>query len=134
MPAFSIYLADKLLDHTFRNTAYTSPATVYVSLYTAISDAEAGTGTEVTGGSYARVAVTFGAPADNSGVREIKNSAKVDFGTATASWGTVTHFGIFDASSAGNALAELTALTVSKLVNNGDPVEFAVDSLVLTLD
>jgi hypothetical protein len=65
-----------------RNTSYTSPATVYVSLYTT-DPTDADSGTEVSGGSYARTAVTFGAP--SNGVST--NSADVTFPTATASHG-----------------------------------------------
>lgn len=60
----SNYLEDAIIDHVFRNTALTSPTTVYVALFTAVSDAEAGTGTEVSGGAYARQAVTFAAPSN----------------------------------------------------------------------
>jgi hypothetical protein len=58
--SFSDYLEDAVLDHVFRNTALTSPTTVYVALYTA-TPSDAGGGTEVSGGSYARTAGTFGA-------------------------------------------------------------------------
>ena len=84
MAEFSNYLENALINAVLRNTTYTSPATVYVSLY--ITDpTDADSGTEVSGGSYARVAVTFGAP--SNGVST--NSADVTFPTCTVSWGTV---------------------------------------------
>jgi len=92
MSEISTYLEDALINATLRNTTYTSVATVYVSLWTS-DPTDAGSGTEVSGGSYARTAVTFGAP--SSGVST--NSADVTFPTATGSWGTVGWIGINDA-------------------------------------
>lgn len=129
MSDMSNYLEGKLVEHTFRNVAFTSPTTVYVALFTAVSDAEAGTGTEVSGGSYARQAVTFGAHSNGT----VQNSATVTFPTATADWGTITHFGIFDASSGGNPLTALKALAASKVVNTGDTASFAAGALQLTM-
>lgn len=129
MSDFSNYAEDALCNHVFRNTALTSPTTVYMALFTAVTDAEAGTGTEVSGGSYARTAITFGAP--SNGV--ITNSATVTFPTATADWGTVTHGGIFDAASAGNALSIIKALAASKVVNNGDIIRFNTGQISFTV-
>ena len=55
--ALSDYLENKLIDHVFRGTAYTAPGTVYVALFTSACSDSAG-GTEVSGGSYARAALT----------------------------------------------------------------------------
>jgi len=128
MSDMSNYLEDALVNHVFRATALSSPATVYVALFTAVSDAEAGTGTEVTGGSYARTAATFGAPSNGAST----NSGAVTFPTATGSWGTVTHFGVFDAASSGNALTALKALTASKVVGSGDTAAFGAGALSIT--
>ena len=128
MAGFSDYLEDELLDHAFRNSSYTPAATVYVGLYTA-APTDAGGGTEVSGGSYARVAVTFGAASGGA----ISNSGDVEFTEATGSWGTCTHFGIFDASVAGNLLG-WDALTASKAINSGDTARFATGELDITLD
>ena len=81
MAEFSNYLENALINAVLRNTSYTSPTTVYVSLYTT-DPTDAGSGTEVSGGSYARIAVTFGAP--SNGVST--NSADVTFPTCTSSW------------------------------------------------
>jgi len=97
MAEMSNYLENALINATLRATTFTSPATVYVGLYTA-DPTDAGTGTEVSGGSYARQSVTFGAP--SNGVST--NSAAVEFPQCTSTWGTVSHIGILDASTSGN--------------------------------
>lgn len=127
MAEMSNYLENALINATLRNTSFTSPATVYVGLYTT-DPTDAGTGTEVSGGSYARVAVTFGAP--SNGVST--NSSAVEFPQATASWGTVTHIGILDALTTGNLLYH-TPLDVSKAIDTGDIFKIAIGSLSVTL-
>jgi hypothetical protein len=127
MAEMSNYLENALIDATLRNTSYTSPATVYVSLYTS-DPTDADTGTEVSGGSYARTAVTFGAP--SNGVST--NSAAVEFPQATGSWGTVGWIGIEDASTGGNLLYH-TALDNSKTIDSGDIFKIAIGSLSVTL-
>lgn len=123
----SNYLENALINATLRNTTYTSPATVYVSLWTS-DPTDAGSGTEVSGGSYARTAVTFGAPSD--GVTT--NSAAVEFPQATASWGTIAYFGINDASTSGNLLYH-SPVTTSKTIDTGDIFKFASGSISVTL-
>ena len=127
MAEFSNFLENALINATLRATTYTSPATVYVSLYTT-DPTDADTGTEVTGGSYARTAVTFASP--SNGVTT--NSADVTFPTATASWGTVTHIGIHDASTAGNLLFH-TPLDTSKTIDSGDIFKITTGNLSVTL-
>ena len=129
----SDFLENELLDHVLGNAAWSAPATVYIALYTA-APSDSGGGTEVTGGSYARKAVTNNAtnwPAASGGAKA--NGTTITFVTATANWGTVVAFGIFDASSGGNLLywADLTA---SKTVDNGDTAEFPVGNLDVTED
>ena len=92
MAALSNYLENALINATLRNTAYSSPATVYAALFTS-DPTDAGSGTEVSGGSYARKAITFGAPSNGAST----NSGAVEFDQATGNWGTITHFGIYDA-------------------------------------
>ena len=127
MAAMSNYLENALINAVLRNTSYTSPSVVYVGLYTS-DPTDANTGTEVSGGSYARKAVTFGAP--SNGVSS--NSALIEFNQATANWGTVTHMGILDASTGGNLLFH-GALTSSKTIENGDVFKFDASSLSVTL-
>lgn len=136
MAAFTNYLENKLIDHIFQNTAFTSPSTLYVALFTAVSDGEAGTVTEVSGGSYARVAVTANSSnwsdaTGNNGTTSNVNA--VTFPAATADWGTVTHFGIYDASTAGNLLV-YAALTSSRNITNGSTPSFAAGALTVQID
>jgi hypothetical protein len=133
MAGFSDFAENEILDHVFGNSAYTIPTTYYFALYTA-NPTDAGGGTEVSGGSYARVAVTNNTtnfPAASGGSKS--NGTAVTFPTATANWGTVTSVGIFDASTAGNLIAWNT-LTTSKTIDNGDTASFAASSLTFTLD
>lgn len=131
MPA-STYLANKIYDHVYRNTAYTSPTTVYAALFTSSSSLaalKAGTITnEVSGGSYARVAVTFGAPTDGDGV-----AGTTTFTTATAGWGTIRFVAIMDASTSGNVLS-YAQLTSDVTINNGNTFQFNSGSLASTVD
>ena len=127
MAEFSNFLENALINAVLRNTTYTSPATVYVSLY--LTDpTDADSGTEVSGGSYARTAVTFGAP--SNGVTT--NSADVTFPTSTGSWGVVAYIGIHDASTSGNLLFH-TALDTSKTIDSGDIFKISTGNLSVTL-
>lgn len=127
MAEMSNYLENALVNATLRNTSYTSPASVYLALYTS-DPTDADSGTEVSGTSYARQAITFGAP--SNGVTT--NSAAIEFPQASGSWGTVTHVGIRDASTAGNLLYH-TALDASKPIETGDVFRVASGSLSVTL-
>jgi hypothetical protein len=127
MAALSNYLEDALINATLRNTAYSSPATVYVGLFTS-DPTDAGTGTECTGGAYARKSMAFNAPSNGAST----NSAAVEFDQATSSWGTITHFGILDALTSGNLLYH-GALTTSKAIDTGDVFKFASASVTVTL-
>jgi hypothetical protein len=127
MAEMSNYLENALINATLRNTSYTSPSVVYLGLYTS-DPTDADTGTEVTGGSYARQAVTFGAP--SNGVST--NTAAIEFPQATGTWGTVGWIGIEDASTGGNLLYH-TALDASKTIATGDIFKIAIGSLSVTL-
>lgn len=127
MAGASDYLENEILDHVFRNSAYTPPAAVYVGLYTT-APTDAGGGTEVSGSNYARTAVTFSAASGGA----IANSAAVTFPTASGSWGTIVAFGIFDASSGGNLLAWNT-LTSFAIASGQRPV-FDIGEIDITHD
>jgi hypothetical protein len=127
MAEMSNYLENAVINAVLRNTTYTSPTTVYVGLFTS-DPTDAGSGTEVSGGSYARVAVTFGAPSNGVSV----NSAAVEFSQATDSWGTVAFIGIHDALTTGNLLFH-TALDTSKAIATGDIFKIAISNLSVTL-
>ncbi len=124
----SNYLENALINATLRNTTYTSPAVVYAALFTS-DPTDAGTGTEVSGGSYTRKAITFAAPSNGVATN---SAAAVEFDQATGNWGTITHFGIYDASTSGNLLYH-GALTSSKTIQTGDVFKFATSSVSVTL-
>ena len=129
MAEFSDYLENALINAVLRNTSYTSPATVYVSLYVSDpTDADSGTEVSTSGTGYARTAVTMGAP--SNGVST--NSADVTFPTSTSGWGTVTHIGIHDASTAGNLLFH-SPLDTSKTIDSGDIFKIETGNLSVTL-
>ena len=123
----SNYLENALINVTLRATAYTAPTTVYVALFTT-DPTDAGTGTEVSGGAYARTAVTFAAPSNGVSL----NSADVTFPTCTLAWGTVTQIGIRDASTGGNLLYH-TPLDASKTIDLGDIFKITTGNLSVTL-
>ena len=127
--SFSNYLETAVLNHVFANTAYTSPTTVYVSLHTANPNEDA-SGAEVTttGTAYARQSGTFSVTGNTA-----TTTAAIEYATATADYGTVTHIGIWDASTAGNMLA-YAALTASKAITTGDVFRIPVGDLDITLD
>jgi hypothetical protein len=125
--SFSNYLETEILDHVFGGNAYTAPTTHYLALFTA-APGEAGGGTECTGTSYARTAVTFTVSGN-----EATNSAAVEFATAGNNWGTITHVGVFDALTSGNLMAYGT-LTASKTVETGDVFRVPAGDLDITLD
>lgn len=132
--AKSDYLEDQIINHIFRTSSFTKPSVLGIALFTA-APSDAGGGTEVTGGSYARVDhapldANWDATSGTDG--QTANTTVVTFPAPTADWGQVTHFGIFDATSAGNLLY-WGALTTAKTINNGDPAPtFPAGSLVVT--
>lgn len=127
MAEMSNYLENALINAVLRNTSYTSPTTTYLALYTS-DPTDADTGTEISGGSYARQSITFGAP--SNGVST--NSAAIEFPQATGSWGTITHVAIRDALTTGNMLYH-TPLDASKTIASGDIFRIAIGSLSVTL-
>ena len=133
MAGIADYLENKLLDHVFGATAYSAPATLYVALSTT-TPTDSGNVTEPSGGAYARVAVTNNTtnwPNASGGSKS--NGTAVTFAQATALWGTVTHFVIYDAASSGNMIA-FGALETPRVPDFGDVCSFGVGTLVITSD
>jgi hypothetical protein len=129
----SDFLENKILDHIFGGGDYARPATLYVALFTS-APSDAGGGTEVTGGAYARAAVTNDStnwPAAAGGVKG--NGTSVTFAQATAPWGNVGWFAVFDALTGGNMLY-WGALTTSRSVATGDTPSYAVGQIQFTED
>lgn len=135
MAGFSDFLENEILDHIFGAAAYTAPATVYVSLHTA-DPGDTGA-SEASGSGYARKDVTNNAtnfPAASGGAKA--NGTAITFAQATGNWSSsanMTHFGLWDAVTAGNFLGG-GALAVAKPVLNGDTPSFAIGDLDITLD
>lgn len=131
----SDYLEVELRKHLFRTGSFTKPTVLGVALFT-VTPSDSGGGTEVTGGSYARVDVPpldanwTGASATN-GLTD--NAAAITFPAPSANWGVVVAFGIFDATTAGNLLV-WGPITPNKTINSGDPAPaFAIGALDVTI-
>jgi hypothetical protein len=124
--SMSNYLETKIIDATLRNTSYSSPATVYLALFTT-DPTDAGTGTEVSGGGYERKAITF------TDANPTLSAADVVFPTATADWGEITHWGIFDAETEGNLLyhgafaTPRTIVTDTTIIAKAGQISIGVD-------
>lgn len=125
--SFSNYLENKVLLHVFGATAYTAPTTLYVGLFTS-DPGEGGTGTEVSGGSYARQTVAFTVAGNLA-----SNTAAVEFPTASASWGTITYAAVYDAATGGNLLGS-GGLATAKTIDSGDVFRIPAGDLDITLD
>ncbi len=131
MGSFSDHWENEILDHIFGKGSYTPP-TIYVGLSTA-DPLDNGSGlSEPNGNGYARVA-TSGASWTTSSGGSLSNAGDITFPQATGSWGTLTHFALFDAASAGNMLAHGT-LSQSKTITSGDTAKFAAGDLDVSLD
>lgn len=134
MSAMTDYLEVELRKHIFRTGSFTKPANLAIGLFTA-APGEAGGGTEVSGGAYARVGLdpldaNWTAPDSTGGLTD--NAVAITFPAPTANWGVVTHWGIFDADTAGNLLI-YGALAQSKTINNGDAApNFPIGALDIT--
>lgn len=113
-------------------SSYTKPATVYVALFTSMPTVLGNDGTEVAGGSYARVAVTNNGTNFPNAVAGVKqNGAVITFPQATAGWGAIVGVGIYDAATSGN-LQDFATLTTPKTVQNGDVFSLPVGQMTIT--
>jgi hypothetical protein len=119
----------RVLTWLLTGDAVTRPSSFYVALFTSNPDEDA-SGTEVStsGTAYARQSVSFTVSGNTA-----SNSAAIEFPTATASYGTVTHIGVFDASTAGNLIA-YAALSTSKAIDTGDVLRLPANDLDITMD
>ena len=124
----SDYLENEILDHILGTGSYTMPSAVYIGLSTG-SFGDDNSGTELSGSGYARVAATFNAAA--SGTAD--NASAIQFAAATGSWGCVSHFGIFDASTGGNLLIH-GAFTTAKTIASGDILKIDAGDLDISAD
>lgn len=127
----SIVQVSKILNAEYNATAYSSPATLYMALWTTtLTSASTGSsGTECSYTSYARVAVTANTtnfPASAAG-SNIQNATAITFPANTGSLNTATFFAICDASTAGNII--MFGSITSTAVNPGDTPQVAVNGL-----
>ena len=134
MAASSQYLAEAFLAYMLQNptTPITKPTTVYVALCTTIPTSSTA-GTEVTGGGYARVAVTTSATNFTIATDVATSGIAITFPAATASWGTVVAYQFYDAATAGNPLFYGT-LTTSQIISTGATPSFAAGQLTITMN
>jgi hypothetical protein len=128
----SYTLDNQVINYFTRTQAVVAPSEVWLGLFTVSPGAGGVGGTEVSGGSYARVSVTnptilFGAPVNGVST----NTADIQFATATAGWGTVVAFGLFDALSGGNVLY-FASLGTSRAVLNGDTAKLTTGTVTIT--
>ena len=122
-------LENGALDHILGNTALTQPTQMYVGLFTAVADPEAGTVTEVSGNGYARTAVNFNAASGGSAT----NNGDITFPAASGGdWGTITHIGIYNAVA--GTLWYVGSLSASKNVTDGDIFQISDTQLTVSLD
>jgi len=126
MSAMSDYLENEILDHILGTGSYTMPSAVYVGLSTG-SFGDDNSGTELTGNNYSRVSASFSAAASGT----TSYSAAIEFAAATGSWGSVSHFGLFDAASSGNLLIH-GAFSSAKTIASGDILRIAAGDLDVT--
>lgn len=127
--SFSNTFETHVLNYVFTATSVTRPTAWYLALFTS-NPAEDASGTEVStsGTAYARQSAAFTVSGNTA-----SNSAAIEFPTATASYGTVTHVGVFDASTSGNLIA-YSALSTSKAIDTGDVFRLPSGDLDITLD
>ena len=125
--SFSNTFETTVLTWVFTTGSATRPTAWHIALYTGAPD-DTGGGTEVSGGGYGRQAVTFTISGNTA-----SNNAAIEWDTATAGYGTVTHVGVFDAATSGNLIA-YAALTTSKTIDTGDVFRLPSGDLDITLD
>jgi hypothetical protein len=125
--SFSNTYETNVLTWTFTTGAVTRPTAWYIGLFTD-NPGEAQGGTEVSGGSYVREAVTFTVSGDLA-----TNSAAIEWPVATATWGTITHIAVYDALTGGNQIA-YAPLTNAKTIASGDVLRVPASELQITLD
>ena len=126
--SFSNTFETHVLQYVFTTDSVTRPTAWYVGLFTA-DPTDTGSGaTEITGNNYSRVSATFTVSGNAA-----TTTAAVEFSAATGSWGTISHIGIFDASSGGNLIAH-SALTASKAIASGDVFRIPTGDIDITLD
>lgn len=126
-------------DLIFKGTTFTAnpSGVIYVSAHTADPGPDGQTAGEVSGGSYARkvTAATDWNAATTADPSVVTNANAITFVTATGSWGTVTHFGLWNSltlTAAANFIGS-KALTASQVVASGNTLSFPAAALTHSL-
>lgn len=150
MAGFTDYLRNKLVDWFHRAESFSPPDPIYIALCTtAPTAAAAGTEVSSSGTSYARVAVAssllnwagtqsaLSTTVSSGTTGKTSNNSQISFGTATASWGTVSHWEAYDAASGGNRLFFGTIVDGAgsaspRTIATGDPVSFPASAVSIT--
>lgn len=134
MAGFIDTLEQQLLDHVLNDGTYTPPANWFVALSTTTPTEAGGNFTEPSGNAYARVSTAAAdwAAATGTAPATKANANAITFPTPSGSWGSITHFGLFSASS-GGTVQIWGALTTPKTIGSGDPTSFAAGALVVKL-
>jgi len=127
MSALSDYAENKVLDALGANATFTAPSNVYLGLSTG-SLGDDNSGTELTGNNYSRVSVSFG----NAASGTMSNDAAIEFAAATGSWGSVSHWGLYDAASSSGNLLVHGSFTTAKTIASGDVLKIATGDLDIT--
>lgn len=125
--SFSNTFETHVLNYVFTATSLTRPTAWYLALFTT-DPTDAETGTEVSGGGYARQSAAFTVTNDTA-----SNTSAIEFPTATANYGTVSHVGVYTASSGGDLIAH-AALASPKSIQIGDVFRVPAGDLDITLD
>jgi hypothetical protein len=127
MAALGTYAENLIINALLRDTSFTPPTNIWLALYTT-TVTSADTATEVSGGSYTRMPITFAAPSGGA----CSNNTLITFPSASAVWGNITYAAIRDASTGGNLLF-YGALTLPRFINGGDVINFLVGNISITV-
>lgn len=132
--SFTDFLELEVLDQLFGGLDYTEGANIWLGLSTTTPTDAGGNFTEPVGNGYARPSFANNKTTwTTAAAGALANAIEMAFAAATGAWGTVTHFGIFDAVTGGNLLAT-GVLSVAKTIDDGDTPKFAIGTLDITLD
>lgn len=144
--ALTDYTENLAVDNLLRGQTFspTTPANYYVALYTSACN-DTGPGTEVSGGSYARVIIARALTAWNgthgsvTGVSSgssgtVSNANQILFPTATADWGIVSYWGLIDSASGAGNLIICAPITTARNITNGATPSFASTALTVQID
>ena len=132
MSAMSNWMAASVMNEYFRGVTVTPPAAVYLALYTT-NPTDSDTGTELSGGGYARQQIVFSEPMVVAGKTQVQNSLAVTFPVAASDWGSVAFWGIRSASSGGTLLA-YGGFSQTKTIATGDQLHVAINAITINLD